>query len=291
VVKTKPRCSGSTTKPRPSPAQSRAVGCARTPIYHHAGGAARRRGRGGAPGRLRPQSLQLRQGGASRGAGPEQGGGLRPHADILLVGEVLEGVRQVRRRGGELARALAKKPYAAPAADLPDAFKNLTYEQYIGVRARPTGGPAPSAAHGRHRSRRASARFRRAPASRVGRGRGRGWSSSPGRWRRSPTPPRRRTCRTPSRTSPTSNISVLLVGEVLEGVRQVRRRGGVGLLRQRPGELDHLAALAKKPYAAPAADLPDAFKNLTYEQYIGVRAQPTALLWGATLPKLKRLRS
>ncbi|AWB25601.1 glucan biosynthesis protein D [Methylobacterium currus] len=47
-----------------------------------------------------------------------------------------------------------------------------------------------------------------------------------------------------------------------------------------PGQVVELArALAKKPYAAPAADLPDPFKDLTYEQYIGVRAQPSALLW------------
>lgn len=37
----------------------------------------------------------------------------------------------------ELARLLSKKAYNAPAADLPDPFGNLNYEQYIGIRAKP----------------------------------------------------------------------------------------------------------------------------------------------------------
>ena len=37
----------------------------------------------------------------------------------------------------ELARALAKRPYAAVPADLPEALTNLNYEQYIGIRALP----------------------------------------------------------------------------------------------------------------------------------------------------------
>jgi periplasmic glucans biosynthesis protein len=37
--------------------------------------------------------------------------------------------------------------------------------------------------------------------------------------------------------------------------------------------------LAKKPFAAPPTDLPDPFANLNYEQYIGIRAQPSAVLW------------
>ena len=34
----------------------------------------------------------------------------------------------------EAARALSKRPYKAPAADLPEAFSALTYEQYAGIR-------------------------------------------------------------------------------------------------------------------------------------------------------------
>ena len=37
----------------------------------------------------------------------------------------------------EMARALAKKPYKAPAADLPDPFTNLTYESYVAIKSRP----------------------------------------------------------------------------------------------------------------------------------------------------------
>lgn len=43
--------------------------------------------------------------------------------------------------------------------------------------------------------------------------------------------------------------------------------------------------LAKKPYAAPAADLPSPFASLTYEQYVGIRAKPGTAIWGdANLP-------
>jgi periplasmic glucans biosynthesis protein len=39
-------------------------------------------------------------------------------------------------------------------------------------------------------------------------------------------------------------------------------------------------ALSRRPYAAPQNDLPDPFANLNYEQYVGIRALPTALIWG-----------
>ncbi|WP_298964455.1 glucan biosynthesis protein D [uncultured Methylobacterium sp.] len=38
-------------------------------------------------------------------------------------------------------------------------------------------------------------------------------------------------------------------------------------------------ALAKKPFAAPATDLPDPLNNLTYEQYVAIRPQSSALVW------------
>ena len=37
----------------------------------------------------------------------------------------------------DLARALAKKPFRAPANDLPDPFSGLNYEQYVGIRTKP----------------------------------------------------------------------------------------------------------------------------------------------------------
>ena len=37
----------------------------------------------------------------------------------------------------EAARALSKKPYKAPAADLPEVFSSLTYEQYASIRSKP----------------------------------------------------------------------------------------------------------------------------------------------------------
>ncbi|MCX7900585.1 MAG: glucan biosynthesis protein, partial [Methylocystis sp.] len=36
-----------------------------------------------------------------------------------------------------LAQALAAKPYAAPAGDLPEPFASLTYEQFVGIKTRP----------------------------------------------------------------------------------------------------------------------------------------------------------
>lgn len=37
----------------------------------------------------------------------------------------------------EIARALAKRPFAPPPSDLPDVFTNLSYEAYIGIKALP----------------------------------------------------------------------------------------------------------------------------------------------------------
>lgn len=43
--------------------------------------------------------------------------------------------------------------------------------------------------------------------------------------------------------------------------------------------IDLARLISRKPYAAPPTDLPDPFANLSYEQYIGIRAQPSAVLW------------
>jgi glucans biosynthesis protein len=43
--------------------------------------------------------------------------------------------------------------------------------------------------------------------------------------------------------------------------------------------LDMARQLAKEPYKAPASPLPDPFANLTYEQYVGIRAKPDSALW------------
>ncbi|MBL8587068.1 MAG: glucan biosynthesis protein [Methylobacteriaceae bacterium] len=37
--------------------------------------------------------------------------------------------------------------------------------------------------------------------------------------------------------------------------------------------------LSRKPYAAPANDLPAPFNNLAYDQYVGIRMRPEAALW------------
>ncbi len=47
-----------------------------------------------------------------------------------------------------------------------------------------------------------------------------------------------------------------------------------------PGALaDAARVIARRQFQAPAADLPAPFASLGYEQYIGIRAQPSAVLW------------
>ena len=50
--------------------------------------------------------------------------------------------------------------------------------------------------------------------------------------------------------------------------------------RFEPGMVTDVArALARRPYAAASADLPDVFASLTYDQYVGIRALPNATVW------------
>ena len=42
---------------------------------------------------------------------------------------------------------------------------------------------------------------------------------------------------------------------------------------------DQARALAKQPYKAPSTDLAAPFTNLTYDQYIGLRLHPDAIIW------------
>ena len=44
--------------------------------------------------------------------------------------------------------------------------------------------------------------------------------------------------------------------------------------------LDAARALARKPFKAPAAGLPDPFNNLSYEQYVAIRSRPESRIWG-----------
>jgi glucans biosynthesis protein len=50
--------------------------------------------------------------------------------------------------------------------------------------------------------------------------------------------------------------------------------------RFEPGLLMNVArVLARRPYVAPASDLPDVFANLPYEQYVAIKALPNATVW------------
>ncbi len=42
---------------------------------------------------------------------------------------------------------------------------------------------------------------------------------------------------------------------------------------------DQARALSKKPFKAPAADLPDPFRGLTFDQYAAIHARPEARVW------------
>lgn len=55
-----------------------------------------------------------------------------PPPDPLAPGQSFDAAKVV-----DLARTLAKQAYQAPRTDLPDGLKDLTYEQYVGIRARP----------------------------------------------------------------------------------------------------------------------------------------------------------
>jgi len=49
-----------------------------------------------------------------------------------------------------------------------------------------------------------------------------------------------------------------------------------------PASINEAArALSKKPYKAPAADLPEAFGALNFEQYGAIRNQPGAAIWAS----------
>ena len=43
--------------------------------------------------------------------------------------------------------------------------------------------------------------------------------------------------------------------------------------------VDLARVLSKRPYAPPPSDLPDPLNNLNYENYIGIRTLPTAMVW------------
>lgn len=89
----------------------------------------------------RPQDPHRRQvlaAGAALAGGALAGGPARaqtaaPQPDPLAPGQRFDPAQVV-----EAARALAKRAYAAPPTDLPDGLKDLTYEQYVGIRPRPS---------------------------------------------------------------------------------------------------------------------------------------------------------
>jgi periplasmic glucans biosynthesis protein len=68
-------------------------------------------------------------------AGPAAAQGQAP---LALIQQALgDGQRFDPAAVTEVARQLAKRPYAAVPNDLPDPFGNLTYEQYVGIRSLP----------------------------------------------------------------------------------------------------------------------------------------------------------
>jgi periplasmic glucans biosynthesis protein len=43
--------------------------------------------------------------------------------------------------------------------------------------------------------------------------------------------------------------------------------------------LDQARTLVKRPYRAPTAELPDAFANMTFDAYVGIRNKPSGVVW------------
>ncbi|WP_407521192.1 glucan biosynthesis protein [Methylobacterium oryzisoli] len=72
---------------------------------------------------------------ALAGTGLIVAGGAR--AQDPPVPSLADGARFDPAQVVEIARALARKPFAAPPNDLPDPYGNLTYEQYVAIRPKP----------------------------------------------------------------------------------------------------------------------------------------------------------
>ncbi|HZB38424.1 MAG TPA: glucan biosynthesis protein, partial [Beijerinckiaceae bacterium] len=84
----------------------------------------------------RREALALLGGATASGAFPAFAQGQAP--TLAQIQSALgEGQRFEPEAVTELARSLARRPYAAVPTDLPEALSNLNYEQYIGIRALP----------------------------------------------------------------------------------------------------------------------------------------------------------
>jgi glucans biosynthesis protein len=105
-----------------------------------------------------------------------------------------------------------------------------------------------------------------------------------------PDSPQRPTARQPSRRSALALIGGAAAAMVA-GPSAARAQGQAPMLQLiqtalgegqqfEPNSVAELArALSRRPYGAVPADLPEALTNLNYEQYIGIRALPTAQIW------------
>jgi glucans biosynthesis protein len=75
----------------------------------------------------------------------------------------------------------------------------------------------------------------------------------------------------------------LAVGGALAGMSPVRAVAADAAPAPPPFAADQVVAmareLAKSPFKAPKNTLPDPFANLTYEQYVAIRARPGSALW------------
>lgn len=60
---------------------------------------------------------------------------------------------------------------------------------------------------------------------------------------------------------------------------QIQSTLGEGQRFEPMGVVDLARALSKRPYAPVPAEMPEALANLGYEQYIAIRAQPSAFIW------------
>lgn len=59
----------------------------------------------------------------------------------------------------------------------------------------------------------------------------------------------------------------------------IQAAGGEGTRFDPSALVDAARLIARRPFAAPANDLPPPFNSLNYEQYVGIKSLPTSVLW------------
>lgn len=73
------------------------------------------------------------------------------------------------------------------------------------------------------------------------------------------------------------SVAALFGGSVYPVFAQTPPVEGLGF--QASSIIEQARALSRKPYVAPASDLPDVFSNLNYDQYVSIKPLPSVRIW------------